>query len=85
MYDPNMYPHSAPTSIDPIHHLQMMSSTSSYPQDLTLHASTSAYSKQDLSTCAADARADTTNNDEDGGGVTKRRRVQRACDVSSQT
>ncbi|CDU23715.1 related to transcriptional activator acu-15 [Sporisorium scitamineum] len=80
MFNPNMYPHSAPPPVDAVYHPQMMPSTSNYNPDMAVHAMPSTYSNHDMSTHAADVSADTTNHDDDAEGAGKRRRVQRACD-----
>ena len=88
-YNPAMFPYSAAPPSDAIYPPNMLASTSSYPTDLPLQTHpqqagmSAAYSHPDMSSNAADASMDTTNQDDDGEGAGKRRRVQRACDVST--
>jgi hypothetical protein len=88
MYQPNLYPHSTAPSADAIYH-QHMIPTSVYPTAPHMVATVSqsdlptALSNPDISAHAADASIDTTNQDDDGDAGGKRRRVQRACDVSN--
>lgn len=83
MYNPGMYQQAAA----PIYHQNMMPSTSSFPVDMQLQMSSqqaglpATYSNPDMSGHAADVSLD-TNNQDDEEGAGKRRRVQRACDVS---
>lgn len=90
MYNPGMNPHNAVPPNDAVYHPQMMPSMSNHPQDMmsihmapqpTVMPSTS-YPDPDASAQEADASTEAANQDEDAEGAGKRRRVQRACDVS---
>lgn len=88
MFNPGMYQQAAAPPGDAIYHQHMMPSTSSFPADMQVHMSSqqsgmpNTYSNPDVSGHAADTSLDINNQDEEEGAG-KRRRVQRACDVST--
>lgn len=88
MYNPGMYQQAAVSPANAVYQQHTMPSTSSFPADMQVHMNSqqpsmpNTSSNPDMSGHAADASVD-TNDQDDEEGAGKRRRVQRACDVSS--